>query len=620
MPSTPDHVDENRRTAQQIGKAASTGDLDALDEVLAENVVARWPGLEPVRGREAYKETIRMFRSAFSDFTVKDHDVIAEGNTVSRHFTVQGTHDGDFMGVKPTGKSVEGVGMNVARFEDGKVVEEITSTDMFGLFEQLGAVTPPADAVEETDETLTTSRSPSLSADAIQTLTEQFRGEALFPGDDGYDDARTVWNEMIDRRPAVIARCAGTADVISAVNVAREHDLLLSVNGGGHNVSGNAVCDDGLMIDLSPMTSVRVDPDAETVRVEPGVTMADLDHETQAFGLATPGGVVSTTGVAGLTLGGGWGWLSRTYGLTIDSLRSVDIVTADGELLHASEDENADLFWGVRGGGGNFGIVTSFEFDCYEVGPEVLAGLIIHPFKDAADLLGFHREFIAEAPDELCCYAAILTAPPEPFLPEDVHGSPVFAFALCYSGDVKEGEEVVQSLRDYGDPLADLVDTYPYTAFQQILDEGYEPGARNYWKSQFVDPLPDEAIDLVIEYANSRPSPLTEILIEHQGGAITQVESEATAYPHRDAELAFNILSRWEDPAEDEEHVEWTQRFFEAMAPYSADGVYVNFLGREGEERVKAAYGDNYDRLVELKNRYDPENRFRMNQNIESTV
>lgn len=479
---------------------------------------------------------------------------------------------------------------------------------------------PDAEQTERTDQTSTTTHSQPFSEGAVQDLTERSRGEVLVPETNGYDEARAVWNGMIDRRPAMIVRCAGTADVISAVNFARKHDLLLSVKGGGHNVSGNAVCKDGIMVDLSQMTSVRVDPAAKTVRVEPGVTMADLDHETQAYGLATPGGVVSTTGVAGLTLGGGWGWLSRTYGLTIDNLRSVDIVTADGELRHASEEENADLFWGVRGGGGNFGIVTSFEFDCYEVGPEVLAGLIIHPFEDAADLLRFHREFTDEASDELCCYAAILTAPPEPFLPEEVHGSPVFAFALCYSDDVEEGRQAVQSVRDYGDPIADLVDTYPYTAFQQILDDAYEPGARNYWKSQFIDPLPDDAIDRLVEYADTRPSPLTEILIEHQGGATTRVDPGATAYPHRDAELTLNILSRWDDPAEDEDHIEWTQEVFEGMAPYSADGVYVNFLGEEGKERVKAAYGDNYDRLVELKNKYDPENLFRMNQNIESTV
>ncbi|WP_135304816.1 ester cyclase [Haloarcula amylovorans] len=613
-----DNKEHARRFNEEVwGKS----NLDAIDHLVADDFVGYNPARpEPLRGADGVREVAELLQAAFPDCEVELEQVLADGDWLTQRVTVSATHEGEFMGIAPTGKQVEITGISVTRFEDGKWVEGYELWDIFGLLQQLGITELPVDTTGEPEQSSTPTHSQPFSESAVENLREQARGEVLLPGGDGYDEARTIWNAMIDRRPAVSVRCAGTADVIGAVDFAREHDLLLSVKGGGHNVSGNAVCDDGIMVDLSQMTSVRVDPTAKTVRVEPGVTMADLDHETQAYGLATPGGVVSMTGVAGLTLGGGWGWLSRTYGLAIDNLRSVDIVTADGELRRVSEDENPDLFWGVRGGGGNFGIATSFEFDCYEVGPEVLAGLIVHPFEDAADLLRFHREVTAEAPDELCCYAAILTAPPEPFLPEEVHGSPVFAFALCYSGDVEEGERTVKSLRDYGDPIADLVDTYPYTAFQQILDDGYQPGVRNYWKSRFIDSLSDDAINLVLEYAESRPSPLTEILIEHQGGAITQIEPEATAYYHRDAELTFNILSRWEDPTEDEEHIEWTQQFFEAMAPYSANGVYVNFLGEEGEERVKAAYGDNYDRLVELKNTYDPDNLFRMNQNIKPTV
>lgn len=455
---------------------------------------------------------------------------------------------------------------------------------------------------------------------AISDLQERFRGALLQSEDEGYDDARQIWNGMIDRRPRLIAQCSGVADVIAAVNFARTHDLRLAVKAGGHNVAGNAICDDGLVIDLSQMTSVRVDPDEKTARVEAGVTMGDLDHETQAFGLATPGGVISTTGVAGLTLGGGWGWLSRSHGLAIDNLQAVDVVTAAGDLVHASETENEELFWGIRGGGGNFGIVTSFEFALHEVGPELLSGLILYPFDDATDLLRFHREFASAAPDELCCYAVIMTAPPEPFIPEEAQGTPVVGFAVCYAGDVEEGKQALQPLREVGEPIVDLIDTYPYTVFQQMLDAGYAPGARNYWKSQFIEPLSDEAIDLVVEYAATRPSPFTEILIEHLGGAITHTESAATAYPHRDAPFTFNVFPRWEDPTEDEEHIAWAHRFFEAMTPHLAEGVYVNFLSQEGEERVKAAYGDNYERLVELKTTYDPDNLFQMNQNIKPSL
>ena len=459
-----------------------------------------------------------------------------------------------------------------------------------------------------------------LDERAVSGLTEQFRGTLLRPTDEGYDDARTVWNAMIDRRPSLIAQCAGVADVIAAVNFAREQDLLLAVKAGGHNVAGNGVCDDGLVIDLSPMKSIRVDAESRTVRTEPGVTLGELDHETQAYGLVAPAGIVSTTGVAGLTLGGGWGWLSRTYGLSIDNLRSVDLVTATGELVHASEDENPDLFWGVRGGGGNFGVVTSLEYDLHEVGPEVLAGMIIHPFEDATELLRFHRDFTAEAPDELCCYAAIMTAPPAPFLPEEVHGTTVVAYVPCYSGSIEAGEEVVQPLREFGDPIADLVQPMPFTALQQMLDEELVPGFRNYWKTQLVDPLPDEAIDIVVDRAATLPSPMTQIVLEHLGGAISRVEPDATAYRNRKASFSFNVFPRWEDPAEDDAHVAWAREVHEAITPYSTDGVAVNFLSQEGQERVRTAYGDNYDRLVELKNEWDPENLFRMNQNIKPTA
>ena len=458
-----------------------------------------------------------------------------------------------------------------------------------------------------------------LGSEAIQLFAERLRGPLITRDDDTYDTARQIWNGMVDKRPMLIARCAGTADVIASVNFARDHDLLVAIKGGGHNAAGHAVCAGGLMIDLSPMNSVRVDPDARTARAEPGVTLREFDHETQAFGLATPTGQVSMTGIAGLALGGGWGWLSRSHGLTIDNLRSVDIVTADGKLLHASEDENEDLFWGIRGGGGNFGVVTSFEFQLHEVGPEVLAGLIVHPFEAAADLLRFHRDFTTEAPDELCCYAAIIEAPPAPFLPKEVHGTTVVIFALCYSGPIRKGQKVVEPLRTIGDPIADLVEPMPFTAVQQMFDADYKPGARNYWKTQLVEPLPDEAIDLVVDRADPLPTPETKIVLEHLGGAIARVAPDATAYHHRNAAFSFNVFPRWTDAEEDEAHISWARAFMAAVAPFATNGVGVNFLSQEGDERVKAAYGDNYDRLVNLKNKYDPGNLFRMNQNIRPT-
>ena len=460
----------------------------------------------------------------------------------------------------------------------------------------------------------------STVADDLTALASTVRGDVFTLEDEGYDEARSIWNAMIDRRPAAIVQCAGTADVIDAVGFAREHELPLAVRGGGHNIAGSALRDDGLVVDLSTMRSVAVDPRTKTARVEGGATLADFDHEAQAFGLATPLGINSTTGVAGLTLGGGFGWLTRKYGYTIDNLRSVELVTADGELRHISEDSHPDLFWGIRGGGGNFGVVTSFEFDLHEVGPEVLGGMVVHPFEDAAEHLRFHRDFVADAPDELVCYAAVLTAPPVPFLPEAVHGTKVVASVLCYSGDLDEGKGVLEPLRAYGEPIADVVQPMPFTAAQGMLDEMLVPGYRNYWKTQLVDPLPDEAIDVVVERAATMESPLTQIVLEHLGGAISRVEPDATAYWNRGAAFSFNVFPRWEDPAEDDAHVAWAREVHEAIAPYATDGVAVNFLSQEGQARVRAAYGDNYDRLVELKNEWDPENRFRVNQNVEPTA
>ncbi|RBI62221.1 FAD-linked oxidase [halophilic archaeon] len=462
------------------------------------------------------------------------------------------------------------------------------------------------------------SRDTTTDETATQTFRDRFRGDVLREGDEGYDEARTVWNAMIDRTPGLIARPVGTADVVTAVSHARENDLVLSVKGGGHNVTGNAVCEDGLMIDLSEMDDVRVDPKAQTVRVGPGATLGDMDHETQAFGLATPGGVVSTTGVAGLTLGGGLGWLSPKYGLSIDNLRSVDLVTADGELVHASEDENEDLFWGVRGGGGNFGVVTSFEFRCHEVGPEVLFGPIVYAYEDAPDVLRHYGDFARDAPRECCVWVNSLTAPPLPFLPEEHVGTKVLVVVAFYAGDVGDGEAALAPLREYGDPVADAVAPTRYTAAQTTFDELQSAGARNYWKSQNFTELTDEVVDTVVEYAERLPTPESEILVHQVGGAVNDVASDATAYPHRDAEFIVSPAARWEDPSKGDEYVEWVRECDEALAEHATGGTYVNFIGdREGRERT--AYGSNYDRLVELKNEYDPGNLFRMNQNVEPT-
>ena len=440
----------------------------------------------------------------------------------------------------------------------------------------------------------------------IADLKSSLRGDLLQPGDEGYDAARAVWNGMIDRRPALIARCRGAADVIASVNFAREQGLLVSIRGGGHNVAGNAVCDDGLMIDLSPMKGARVDPAARTARAEPGLLWRELDHETQAFGLATVGGTISTTGIAGLTLGGGNGWLSGKHGLACDNLLSVDVVTADGVLRRASASEHEDLFWGIRGAGANLGIVTSFEYQLHPVGPLVLAGMVVHPFDRARDALRFYRDFAAGQPDELTTYAAILTMP---------DGAMVVALVACYAGEPEEGERALAPLKRYGPPIADMIGPMPYTAFQSMLDGAFPVGRQNYWKSGYLPAIGDEAIDTIVAYAQAVPSPHTVVLLEDYHGAVGRVDGTAMAFSHREAAHGLLILANWSDRGESERNIDWTRDFFAAMRPHLS-GVYVNNLGDEGSERVRSAYGANYERLVALKTKYDPTNFFRMNQNI----
>ena len=450
----------------------------------------------------------------------------------------------------------------------------------------------------------------------IDSLAASLRGALIAPEDAEYDAARCVWNAAIDRRPALIARCAGTADIIHALRFATGRGILTAVRGGGHNIAGNATCDGGLVIDLSAMRGIRVDPEARTARVEAGATLFDLDHETQAFGLAVPLGINSTTGVAGLTLGGGFGWLTRNHGLTVDNLLGADVVTADGELVHASEDEHADLFWALRGGGGNFGIVTSFEYRLHPVGPTVLAGPIVHGLANARQVLDQYRELAARAPDALSVWAVLRQAPPLPFLDESVHGREVLILALCYDGPIEEGEKAALPFRELGEPIADAVAPVPYAAFQQAFDPLLAPGARNYWKSHNLTGLADGALDTLLRYAGDLPTAECEIFIGQVGGMSSRIPRDATAYPHREASFVLNVHTRWRDPADDERCITWARQFFGDMEDYATGGVYVNFMPTDESDRVRMAYGSHWDRLIGVKRRYDPDNFFRLNQNI----
>ncbi len=461
----------------------------------------------------------------------------------------------------------------------------------------------------------------AVTAKGLTELRAGLRGTMHVPGGPGYDDARTIWNAMVDRKPAAIVRAAGAADVMRTVEFAREHQVLLAVRGGGHNIAGNAVCDGGLMLDLSGMKSVRVDPRSRTARVEPGVTLGEFDREAEAFGLATPLGINSTTGVAGLTLGGGFGWTSRKYGLTVDNVVSADVVTHDGRLEHASDGENADLFWAVRGGGGNFGVVTSFEYRLHPVGPEVMAGLIVHPFEGASDLLKGYRRYVASAPDDVTAWVVLRKAPPLPFLPTEVHGKEVLVFAVCAVGDTQKAERAIAPLRALGRPIADVIGPVSFAAWQTAFDPLLAPGARNYWKSHSFTKLDDGFIQVVVDGVGRLPGPECEIFIASLGGAINRVSADTTAYPHRDVEFIMNIHTRWRDPAQDREYMARTRQLFDAATPFATGGVYVNFMPEDDSQRVaRGAYGANYARLATLKAKYDPTNVFRMNQNIEPAV
>lgn len=443
-------------------------------------------------------------------------------------------------------------------------------------------------------------------AGLAEELQSKLNGTILMEGNAEYDTARKIWNGMIDRKPLIIVRCTTTGDIQHAVKFAQKHNLLISVKGGGHNVSGSAVCDAGIMIDLSLMRTVNVFADEKFALVEMGATWGDFDKATQQHGLGTTGGLITTTGVAGLTLGGGVGWLVRKYGLSCDNLMEAEVVTADGNLCKASLNENPDLLWGIRGGGGNFGIVTSIKMRLHEV-HTVLGGMILYPREKAKKVIRFYREFIKTAPDELTLYAGLLTSP---------DGLPVVAMVGCYCGNVEEGEAVLKPLREFETPLADLIQPLPYVQMQSLLDEAFPHGNRYYWKSGFLKEVSDEVIDILISKMAVNPSPYSATLIEYYGGASSRVPEGGSAYPHREFQPDLVIISNWPDKQDDEKNINWTRNIWDALQPYLSHKVYVNALGVEGADRVKEAYGENYERLAKLKRKYDPDNLFRMNQNI----
>jgi FAD/FMN-containing dehydrogenase len=464
-------------------------------------------------------------------------------------------------------------------------------------------------------EALSSGTVPVSDSD-IDALRGVLRGTVLLPNEPGYDAARAIWNAMIDRHPGMIVQALGTADVIQTVNFAREHGVALAVRGGGHNIAGNAVCEGGIMLDLSRMRSVHVDPAARRARVDAGALLSDVDKETQAFGLTIPVGINSTTGIAGLTLGGGFGWTSRKFGLTIDNLLSVDIVTADGAPRRADATQHPDLFWAVRGGGGNFGVVTSFEFQLSSLGPQVIAGLLLHPLAEAPALMREYRRLVAIAPDELSVWLVLRKAPAAPFVPAEWHDKEVLVIALCYAGSMAAGEAAAAPFRVLGKPIVDLVGPHTFAGWQAAFDPLLTPGARNYWKSHDFKQLTDAAGDVLLDAVRRLPSSECEVFVGHLGGQINRVPTDATAFPRRDVEFVVNVHTRWRDPAQDTACIDWARNLFQALAPHAMGSVYVNFMPADETDRIRGAFGSNYARLAEAKRRYDPQNLFRLNQNI----
>jgi FAD/FMN-containing dehydrogenase len=457
-----------------------------------------------------------------------------------------------------------------------------------------------------------------LGAATLREFEDGLTGSVVRPGDDAYDEARAIWNGAHDARPAVIARCANAADARHAIGFARSEGLDVAVRGGGHSIPGFSSCDHGIVIDLLPMKSITVDASGRTATAAGGVTWGEFDAATQEHGLATTGGLISTTGIGGLTLGGGIGWLMRKHGLACDNLRSAQVVTADGQILTTSAMENPDLFWGLRGGGGNFGVVTSFEFDLHPVGPTVAAGPVFYPGERAKEVMRFYRDYARDLPDELSTLLNLSTAPPAPFLPADWHGKKLVALVGCYSGDPEEGMKAIQPIRDLGDPVADLAGPMPYVQMQSLLDALWPKGTQAYMKAGYFRELDDHAIETMATYHQNATSPSSEIHIQHFGGAIATVGEGETAIGERQAPFVLNAIATTHEPAGSlDPHIEWAQRLYAEIEPSLTGGAYINFLSAEGQERVRAAYGaEKFDRLRALKDRYDPTNLFHLNQNI----
>jgi FAD/FMN-containing dehydrogenase len=453
----------------------------------------------------------------------------------------------------------------------------------------------------------------SIGEEQINDLETAMRGRLLRRDHPDYDNARRIWNGMIDKRPALIAECTGSADIIAAVRFAAEHGVLISVRGGGHNIAGSAVCDDGLMIDLSKMRAVRVDPEARLAYVQPGALLGDVDHETQAFGLAVPTGINSTTGIAGLALGGGYGWLSRKYGHTVDNIVSVQIVTADGVLIKASADENSEVFWAIRGGSGNFGIVTEFEFTLHPVETSMMTGPVVHTVEEAASALKAYRDVTANLPDEATCWFVLRKAPPLPFLAPEHHGKTVLLMPMAFAGPLADSEAALAPLRSIGNPIADGVSPHPYTGWQSAFDPLLAEGARNYWKSHDFTELPDDVIDLIVDAASDLPTDECEIFVAQLGGAAGRVAEDAMAYAHRKTRFVMNIHARWAEESQDAACKAWARALFEKAAPLAEGSVYINFVPEAGEERSKGAFGGNQARLERIKSKIDPANLFRSN-------
>lgn len=447
-------------------------------------------------------------------------------------------------------------------------------------------------------------------------LGEALGGRLVRPGDARYEEVRSVWNGMIDRRPAAIAQCRTTEDVARSLEFARNEGLALSVRCGGHGVAGSAVCDGGLMIDLSQMNEVQVDPDSKTAKVAGGAKLGELDRATQAHGLAVTAGVDPTTGVGGLTLGGGTGFLARKLGLTIDSLVGAEVVLADGSVVEASDGEHPDLFWAIRGGGGNFGIVTRFDFQLHEIGPQIATAQIFYPFETAGEVLRQYRDFMAEAPDEVGCFALLVPLPPLEGFPAELHGKTALAIVGSYAGDLKRGEQLLQQLGNFAEPLAAIMQPMAYVDLQSAFKDAAPHGQRYYWKAHFVNEVPDDLIQLVVDRAGELPGSFSNTFFEPMGGAVARVGETETAFANRDAKFIISMSAGWTDPAKDEELIALTRDFYDAVAPYATGGVYTNYMDFDEKERVRSAYGENYERLRKVKARYDPENLFRMNQNI----